>query len=368
MLSLNFLKWHISEKYTLVVLGSLHALIDASCAMVVFSIINVFPLDNNSYLQLILLYNALAFGLQPVCGIAVDTFLKPRFGTAAGILFTSVSIVTLFYNPWLTVICCGVGNALFHVSGGVVALKLKEGSTAPSGYFVAPGAIGLAFGTFIGTNGLLVTWPFLILSGIALFVIYLLKFPQSRQFSYTYPDKLLNTNVVIVIFLMTSVALRSLMGFEVGGPWKGDNIMLFVIAFSAAFGKFSGGLIADRFGWQKTGTSALLLSSLFFILWPGQVWGIVCGTILLQMTMPVTLAALYQVFPGKPGLAFGLACLALVIGAIPVLLPGISIFSNKMLVLYGMPLSALCFYVSLLLHSKKIKLYISQKRFSEIAG
>ncbi len=41
------------------------------------------------------------------------------------------------------------------------------------------------------------------------------------------------------------------------------------------------------------------------------------GMLVFQFTMPVTLAAVYLVLPQRPGLAFGLPCLALLIGALP---------------------------------------------------
>ncbi len=39
--------------------------------------------------------------------------------------------------------------------------------------------------------------------------------------------------------------------------------------------------------------------------------------LVLQFTMPVTLAAVYLALPRWPGLAFGLPCLALLLGALP---------------------------------------------------
>jgi len=41
------------------------------------------------------------------------------------------------------------------------------------------------------------------------------------------------------------------------------------------------------------------------------------GMVVFQSTMPVTLAAVYLALPGRPGLAFGLPCLALLLGALP---------------------------------------------------
>jgi len=48
--------------------------------------------------------------------------------------------------------------------------------------------------------------------------------------------------------------------------------------------------------------------------------GAIVGMLLFQMTMAVTLKATHHLMPGRPGLAFGIPCLALVAGAIPGLL------------------------------------------------
>jgi hypothetical protein len=47
---------------------------------------------------------------------------------------------------------------------------------------------------------------------------------------------------------------------------------------------------------------------------PGAPAAAVVAMLLLQSTMPVTLKATHLVMPARPGLAFGLPCLALVLG------------------------------------------------------
>jgi hypothetical protein len=43
---------------------------------------------------------------------------------------------------------------------------------------------------------------------------------------------------------------------------------------------------------------------------------------ILQMTMPVTLAAMMRLLPAWPGFGFGVLCVALVAGSLPAYLPG----------------------------------------------
>ena len=43
----------------------------------------------------------------------------------------------------------------------------------------------------------------------------------------------------------------------------------------------------------------------------------IVGMVVFQMTMPVTLKAVHHLMPERPGLAFGLPCVALIVGALP---------------------------------------------------
>jgi len=82
-----------------------------------------------------------------------------------------------------------------------------------------------------------------------------------------------------------------------------------------------GGFVADRSGWVTTSVGALALSAMLV---SGLVDRPVCavsGMLLFQMTMAVTLKATHHAMPGRPGLAFGLPCMALLFGALPALLP-----------------------------------------------
>jgi hypothetical protein len=63
--------------------------------------------------------------------------------------------------------------------------------------------------------------------------------------------------------------------------------------------------------------------------------------------MPVTLVALANLFPGRSGFAFGLACLALVGGALPALIFGKAAFALPWLIVSLTLLSAAMLYQGL---------------------
>jgi hypothetical protein len=101
------------------------------------------------------------------------------------------------------------------------------------------------------------------------------------------------------------------------GSWRTSTFALFALAAAAMTGKCIGGLAGDRFGWRSTSTIALLVSAPLIAAGLQRFDAALTGTLFFQFTMPVTLAAVYLAYPRWPGLAFGLPCLALLLGALP---------------------------------------------------
>jgi FSR family fosmidomycin resistance protein-like MFS transporter len=103
-------------------------------------------------------------------------------------------------------------------------------------------------------------------------------------------------------------------------------LLLVGVPLAAFAGKTSGGFLADRIGWIEATSLALLVST------PLIVWGgahpplLLLGMLVFQTTMPVTLIAVARALPRFPGVAFGLPCLALVLGSLPALYPGAAPF------------------------------------------
>jgi hypothetical protein len=68
---------------------------------------------------------------------------------------------------------------------------------------------------------------------------------------------------------------------------------------------------------------------------------------LFQMTMPVTLAALALWIPGKPAFAFGMACVALLIGTLPSFFEETRIHFTPYLIVAFIGASAICIWAAL---------------------
>ena len=111
-----------------------------------------------------------------------------------------------------------------------------------------------------------------------------------------------------------------MLGFLVVFPWETQPVSLVALAAATALGKALGGILADRCGWIRTGVGGTLAALPLLAVasrWPDAA---IPGLFLLNLAMPVTLVAVARTMPGHPAFAFGLTCLALLLGALPSLL------------------------------------------------
>jgi hypothetical protein len=115
--------------------------------------------------------------------------------------------------------------------------------------------------------------------------------------------------------LLVSISIRAFVGFAGAHECPKFPLISFGLAFAAFGGKACGGIISDRLGWIPTSVGALLLSAPLIALGGSNSSIIMLGMFFFQMTMPVTLTAVWALMPGKPAFSFGLCSLALVIGA-----------------------------------------------------
>ncbi len=297
-------------------LGVIHALVDASCIAVLYSEVALDRLPYDTLTALVLLYNSLAFGLQWLIGILADIKGAYRSTAAVGIwLIVAAAVMEPFY-PWAGAALAGAGNAFFHVGAGAVVLRQSHGRAAESGVFVAPGAIGVVTGVWLGLNSAL--WRRPIIALLACSSLLLLRFiPSITLPSAQRPRATVAWLAVPVALLLGSVAIRSAVGGLLSGSWRTSVFASFALAAAAMTGKCIGGLLSDRLGWRSSSTLALLLAAPLVAAGLQRFDAALMGMVIFQFTMPVTLAAVYLAFPRWPGLAFGLPCLALLIGALP---------------------------------------------------
>jgi FSR family fosmidomycin resistance protein-like MFS transporter len=295
-----------------------HALIDAICAGILLTIWWYGELPAAKVTWLFLYYNLLAFGSQPVFGAILDHTRTPRCGAVLGCLFTGAALVGFVEWPTFAVTLAGVGNALFHLGAGTISLNLTPGRATAPGIFVAPGALGLAIGIYLGKIGQFPIWPFLAVLVPVACLIGVLKPPAiDYERGGVKRDSSVQWLAPALLLVLTCVAIRALVGTNLVFPWKSQMGWLIALTLAVVLGKGLGGYLADRYGWTRVAAGALALSIPLLAFAPGIAGLAIIGALLFNMTMPVTLAATANLLRGRPGLAFGLTCLALEVGAWP---------------------------------------------------
>ena len=194
-----------------------HALVDAACAATVLAAVAFGQDESQSLFHIVILYNTLAFSTQPLFGLVVDRFRVPALSAVSGVLLVAASTL-LIQVPFLAALIAGIGNALFHVGGGVTSLNLVPGKAALPGIYVAPGALGLLIGTLIGKGGHFVAWPFiLLLVGSA---VLILRIPTPETGAHRRLPGNLRWFETVILLLLLSIAIRGIVGLSLVMPWK----------------------------------------------------------------------------------------------------------------------------------------------------
>ncbi len=282
-----------------------HFAVDLGCAYAVFS-------GSTAGAMGYLLYNFFAFAVQMPLGLLADRFGKNRWFAVAGALL--VALICCFPTfGTLGISLLGLGNALFHIGGGLDVLNLSGSRAAPLGVFVSPGAFGLFLGTVWG-NQLGSRVPILLLllfcAALMIFTPARRSLPQNAPLDF---PKLSMLPWAVLLFLV--VALRSFGGLQAVFPWK-TGLWSWLAVAAVVLGKTSGGFLSDRLGAIRTSIGSLLLSAALFCC-----SGLpLCGVLALfcfNMSMPITLFALAQAMPGCKGFSFGLLTFALFLGFLP---------------------------------------------------
>ncbi len=266
-----------------------------------------------------LLYNVLAFGTQFAIGAIADRWNAYRGALLAGLATIAVAVAVGLVSPLIATELAALGNAAFHVGAGAIVLTCSRKKTAATGVFVGPGAVGLAIGVWCMRSMNLGPWIFLAPLAACLGVALALRIVGKRS-----PDQTLrplsSSRVVAVVCaaaIFLTIAIRSANAYGVEAVHEGNAAVLWGLAIAACVGNILGGFVADRLGWVATCVFVLLLSLpiLSFSVDYGSL--AILGMLLFQMTMPVTLMAVWRMFPHEAGLSFGLASLAVLVGVIP---------------------------------------------------
>lgn len=283
-----------------------HFLVDFSCALVLLGR----AVPGGDPFVLLLLYNFLAFAVQMPLGLLADRAGRPHLFAAAGCLLAALAWVL---PGMAAALAAGMGNALFHVGGGVDTLHREGGKYGALGVFVSPGAFGITLGALWAAQA--GAWALPVGLALVLFAAAILFFcPVSPPRTVDLSPLRVPKTAAALACLFLVVVLRSYAGCVLAFPWKGEYVLLFTAC--VAGGKALGGLLADKFGLRRAAVGSLLLGAGLFLLSDLPAAGL-AAVLLFNMTMPLTLGLAAKALPGGRGFAFGLCTFALFLGFLP---------------------------------------------------
>ena len=334
----------------------LHFWVDGVCALAMYS---CFVHGRDGHLA-ILFYNFCAFPLQMLFGAFLDVWVVrlrqkreekweqkqgQNHGQKWGLLTVEkasffvvlsggvVTTVGAFTSP----VVLGIGNALFHIGGGVGTIwedNARGWKGKALGVFVAPGALGLYLGTVLGKAGegsLPLPWLFLAVGAMALLLAG--GWHQAAKADLLESGKVdrdeagmatgsafgkpsFFADVLFITACFGVVVLRSMVGFEVGFGWKNTTLLGLLAVLCVVFGKVLGGFAAAKHGARVATLVSLLGAALCYGFSDQMVPGLL-ALLLFNMTMPITLYLLVERYPAIPGTMFGLLTAALFLGFLP---------------------------------------------------
>lgn len=298
--------------------SAVHFIVDLCCAVLVSRLTAEHSGNAAQLFNAIILYNLFAFAVQLPVGIIADKLNKNSAFSALGCLAVAFSY---FLSDYLLAACiiAGLGNALFHVGGGIDVLNVSNGKAAPCGIFVSTGALGIFLGAQsekIGFNQYRFAVIILTISAAALFWLFSKARGRISNEPFSLPDFNLKT-VAAVFCLFLTVCLRSYVGLILSFNWKNTFIISLIVIIALVFGKMLGGIIGDATGYIRASAVSLSLAAILFLFSFKSPFAGVTAVLFFNMTMPLTLSALSKIFSGSKGLAFGLLTLALFIGFLP---------------------------------------------------
>lgn len=389
----------------------LHLLVDGVCAMAMFG--TFIPRDGGYFN--ILLYNFCAFALQMPFGVAMDALHAREEGrnrdvslwyAKAGKKNVDFDLLTAVIGVLCTIagavthpVVLGIGNALFHVGGGVGTIRdsrvgtVHEGGDESDcrsryggndgrglivrlGVFVAPGALGLYLGTLLVKNGGWSPWIWGVSAGMLLLCVGMMHFCYRRQRHMQHvprpcdeaasgigesekgicaagQDHALTMvtgedlhlwfgqrTMRLAACCLIVVILRSYLGMAVAFPWKTGVLAGVFSVLAVVGGKMMGGFLSAWKGSFRTAAVSLVLAAVCYFFSSVMPLGL-AALFLFNMTMPITLYWMIRAFPQMPGFAFGSLTFALFLGFLPAYMGVQSVWAGNVIGGAGSMLSLL---------------------------
>ena len=304
----------MNKKLITFMYSAIHLVVDLSCAAFIYHFL-AFRLGINNIAIYILIYDFLAFVLQLPFGVF---FNNKNINSLISMIGCILILFAYLLNmiPVLPVLLIGIGNAMFHIGGGIDILNISNKRSTKIGLYVAPGALGLFLGCSINkmNYSIYIIPVLLVISIIILYTMSKKNKTKIYQKNVSILDYKLKKRIIIYLLLLT-ICIRGYIGFILNYTWKSDfNLAIFAVLL-VVFGKAIGGVLGDKYGLEKVGFLSLLISSILFIFSFKNMYFAFISILMFNMTMPITLILLSN-YLNNYGRAFGLNTAALFIGSL----------------------------------------------------
>ncbi|MBP3256306.1 MAG: hypothetical protein J6M60_07485 [Clostridia bacterium] len=341
-----------------------HFVVDFVCAIFMLGNIPFIAQSESEFVISLIIYNFFAFAFQVPLGLVLDKLKIYKYVAIIGLSLIGICYLININNPYILAIIVGIGNALFHLEGGVNIYSVSERKAFLNGLFVAPGALGIFLGTTFH-NELIITYLPIILIFTSIFLLF---FVQKKEEVILNLEKNMKINMkndisklsafLIVALIGVSIIVRSIGGSAIVYTWKEGFILGLIYTLAVVIGKAFGGLIADKFGFIKVALISLLGSTVCLILGYNIHFFAYIGILLFNIPMSITLTLLENTLTKKIACAVGLNTFFLFIGY---LVCFIDITINNNFILLGSILVAmLSIYLSYKLYLKGGNKYVEK--------
>ncbi len=288
---------------------------DFVCAIFVLGRLPYLAATTDEFAVAVVIYNFFAFAFQVPLGYLLDQIKVYKYVSIIGFCLIGLCYYININNVFILATVVGIGNALFHLEGGVNIYSISGKKAFLNGLFVSPGALGIFLGTMFH-NELIVTKLPIALIVIAILLLVLVQGQELGDAIKEKKKKTLSTfnKLCIVSLIGLSIIVRSIGGSAIVYSWKTGFVLGIIYTLSIVIGKAFGGLLADKFGFLKVALLSLTASIVCLILGYNIHAFAYVGILLFNIPMSITLTILENTLSKRIACAVGLNTMFLFIG------------------------------------------------------
>lgn len=302
----------MNRKVGLTVYSLGHLLVDGACCLIMLVSAGTGKKSIEILTPAIILYNTVAFALQPFFGLFADKKGGTNVMACTGCILIGFSAFFISM-PYAAAVIAGLGNATYHIGGGIYSLNMDRGKAAYAGIFVAPGAVGLFLGELLANATDFHKWFILVpMTILGVSVLSIRHIPRGDETTAEHGKE--GFWALPLLLLTIVIVLRSVIGSACIFPWENTEMSGLILVTTVTLGKAAGGIVSDFADRRKTVVSALLLSAPLLAFCESGILTSLAGLFLFNLTMAVTLVEIADRLDGYSGFAFGLTTLALILG------------------------------------------------------